>query len=128
MKMKSQSIRAKRKITLAEHILSSLAYLYLNCPVNDIKPIIKTALDLCYSSIRVESKGLTALVLTEGEIDSKNFLSSLEYLKNEASRHKFEDVEMIIDATLRLCFAMKYFQTRSEYCPFVSSIQGGTKH
>lgn len=116
MYSEAQCVVDENKVQKAEHILASLRYLYNNCPSLEQQNLIKTALDLCYSALLLDT-GKINISNTEGETLSTNFIASLEYLKNEASRGMLDEMEMILEATFKLSYTMYYLQLHGAYRP-----------
>ena len=102
------------RLTSAEHIISSLKYLYFNCPIHEVRPIVRVALNLCCSAQKSAKMHDNSSIIGE-ELRPESFISVLEFLGGEARRNNLEDIEMILDAAYKLCFVTRYFQIRGEY-------------
>lgn len=101
--------------SITEHILASLKYLHYNCPSAELKPLFKVSLDLCSSVITFNPQEKNKRGTPDNGLEAKNFISSLEYLRNEASRHELVEIKMILDTTFMLCIAVYSLQLKKRY-------------
>jgi hypothetical protein len=102
-------------------IIAALEYLTKNCSLGSAKSIFDTALYLCLLSDDVEKADICALPPLEHK-DLGNAITSLEFLKVEARRCGLEDIAMILDAALRLCGAICFYELKAGFIPNVSDM------
>ena len=117
MKKKISSAAPEDNDSIAEHILSSLKYLHSNCPSAEFRPIFKISFDLCRSVIRINSGEHNSDGTSSNDLDAKNFIASLEYLRKEAARNGLGEIKTILDATFMLCLAVYCLQLKEKYNP-----------
>jgi hypothetical protein len=114
--MKKDSLVRERVPVLAERIVSSLQYLYSECPDEDMRAIVKIALNLCYS-IHFTDAGYRPPVSLELEmVRAEDITCSLMHLKEEAARNNLEDMEEILDGCFKLCLVTHYLHLRGIHC------------
>jgi uncharacterized protein YjaG (DUF416 family) len=99
---------------LGSRLVTSLAYL---CRVNRSEPVrrlLSIAADLCYSVQVLDGQDVD-VINRDVKVNGEDCLEALQYLRDLASEHSLDDVEMILDACFKLCFLVHYVETRGAY-------------
>jgi hypothetical protein len=111
-----------------KNIIASLEYLRTVCPYVELLPCIEIAIELCHSATLLDEPKWDDSTLQEHlcsnseQASFDSFLVSLEYLAIEATRNKFEDIDIVLDATFKFCMVMHCIQVKKNASRLVSGL------
>jgi hypothetical protein len=103
------------KRSCASEIILSLKYLFENNFDKELNDTIRLTLELCCSSEKIDINKLQHKPFLLHKINPKHLIASLEYLQMEAKRHHLFDVEMIINACVKMSLCTYYYKLRKEF-------------
>jgi hypothetical protein len=99
---------------LGSRLVTSLAYLRRVNRSEPVGQLLSIAADLCYSVQMLDGQE-TDVINRDVKINNEDCLEALQYLRDLASEHGLDDVQMILDACFRLCFLVHYMEARGVY-------------
>jgi hypothetical protein len=111
--MKILSARAEGAL-LGNRLVTSLAYLYRVNRSEPVRQLLSIAADLCYSVQMLDDQDMD-VTHDDDKVNDGDCLEALQYLRDLASEHDLEDVEMVLHACFKLCFLAHYLETRGAY-------------
>lgn len=101
-------------VLLGNRLVTSLAYLYRVTRSEPVRQLLGIAADLCYSVQMLDRQDVD-VVNCDVNVNDEDCLEALQYLRDLASEHELEDVEMVLDACFKLCFLAHYMENRGAY-------------
>jgi hypothetical protein len=103
------------KLSYTIDIVIALEYLWQNCPHSNLEMVLKLAHDLCCSASDFDIQEIGDLHESPYKINPENLVTSLEFLRDEATRNELYDIEMILDSILKICFCIYFYQLKKDY-------------